>query len=312
MNTQILKGEYLEVAKTQDINAESILGRSNITGMAVGHKIKDDKETGDVCLTILVESKVDKALLTADEMIPAKIGKYKTDVVESGVLFAGSDITLRKRIRPAQGGYSVSHFNVSAGTIATCVKDANPPAGVGTKYYILSNNHVIANSNNAHINDPILQPGSFDGGTNPADIIARLSRFVPINFAGVDNLVDCAIAEGDLDELNREIYWSGYVKGQNNLPAVGLAVQKCGRTTGHSTGKITGLNATVNVNYGGGRVARFVNQLLTSNMSAPGDSGSLIMDMNNQAVGLLFAGSNLVTIANPISLVMAKLGIRFI
>jgi hypothetical protein len=38
----------------------------------------------------------------------------------------------------------------------------NPPApgiGVPTKFYLLSNNHVLANSNNAMIGDPILQPG---------------------------------------------------------------------------------------------------------------------------------------------------------
>lgn len=313
MNIQPLKGEYLEVARVQEQNGENLMARPNVTGIAVGHKLKDEKETGDLCLTVFVESKMDKALLSADELIPAKIGKYKTDVVESGILFAGSEITLRNKIRPAKGGYSVGHYQVTAGTIGACVKDANPAPGVTTKYYILSNNHVLANSNNAFVNDPILQPGVFDGGTNPADIIARLSRFVPISFeAGVANQVDCAIAEGDFDDLNREIYWTGYVSRMNTAPTVGLQVQKCGRTTGHTTGRITGLNATVNVNFGGGRVARFVNQIIAGNMSAGGDSGSLVCDMDNQAVGLLFAGSNLITIANPIQAVMSRLGIRFI
>jgi hypothetical protein len=313
MNTLQLKGEYLELSKAQDLNAEGLLARQNVTGIAVGHKIKDEKETGDVCLTVFVESKVEKAYLNDSELIPAKIGKYKTDVVESGILFAGSEITLRNKIRPAKGGYSVGHYRVTAGTIGACVKDAVPAVGVTGKYYILSNNHVLANVNDAFINDPILQPGSFDGGTNPADIIARLSRFVPIHFNPlIANQVDCAIAEGNFDDLDREIFWTGYVNGTNPLPTVGMQVQKCGRTTGHTTGTITGLNATVNVNYGGGRVARFVNQIITSNMSAGGDSGSLICDMNNKAVGLLFAGSNLITIANPIGLVMSRLGIKFI
>ena len=311
MNISELKGEYLEVSKEQAVAEEKLLNTQNVTGVAVGHKLKDGKETGDVSLTVFVESKIDKNLLSDEEKIPAKVGKFKTDVVESGSIYAGSDITLRKRVRPAQGGYSVGHFAITAGTIATCVKDINPPLGITSRYYILSNNHVLANSNAANINDPILQPGPIDGGLNPADIIARLSRFVPLNFAGGNNLVDCAIAEGDLDDLNREVYWIGHVNGTTN-PVVGMQLQKTGRTTGHTTQTITAVNGTVNVNYGGGRIARFVNQIITPVMGQGGDSGSLMVDMQNRAVGLLFAGSATLTIACPIAPVMSGLGIKFL
>jgi hypothetical protein len=66
----------------------------------------------------------------------------------------------------------------------------------------------------------------------------------------------------------------------------------------------------VDVNYGGGRVARFTDQIVTSNMSAPGDSGSLVCDIKEGAVGLLFAGSSQVTIVNNILRVQSLLGIR--
>jgi hypothetical protein len=169
---------------------------------------------------------------------------------------------------------------------------------------------VLANSNNARIGDPILQPGPYDGGTVAADTIARLSRFVPINFApGSSNYVDAAIAEGAFDVLDREIYWVGYARG-GIAPALNMVVQKTGRTTNYTTGRITAINATVNVNYGGGQVARFVNQILTTNMSAGGDSGSLLLDMENRAVGLLFAGSSVVTVFNDIRYVQHLLGIR--
>jgi len=49
-------------------------------------------------------------------------------------------------------------------------------------FYILSNNHVLANSNGANIGDPILQPGPAGNGLFPGDQIAILSRFVPIEF----------------------------------------------------------------------------------------------------------------------------------
>ena len=90
----------------------------------------------------------------------------------------------------------------------------------------------------------------------------------------------------------------------------GEIVQKTGRTTNYTTGKVTSINATVNVNYGGGRVAKFCRQILTTNMSAGGDSGSLLCDLNENAVGLLFAGSSSVTV--HILYVRSLLGIRIV
>jgi S1-C subfamily serine protease len=222
--------------------------------------------------------------------------------------------TLKQRIRPAMGGFSVGHYKITAGTIATCVYDVTPFPGIPSRYYILSNNHVLANSNNARIGDPILQPGPYDGGTVPGDVIARLFRFVPIKFktptSAPINYVDAAIAEGDFHNLNREIYWIGYVQQVNSIPKVGDIVEKTGRTTNFTTGKITAIDATVDVNYGGGLVARFGKQIITTAMSAGGDSGSLVCDIKEGAVGLLFAGSSSVTVANSILYVQSLLGIR--
>ena len=96
-----------------------------------------------------------------------------------------------------------------------------------------------------------------------------------------------------------------------------MAVQKYGRTTGPTTGEITGLNATVKVRYDSG-VARFVGQIIIGpgTFSGPGDSGSLIVTdypdddtKDKKPVGLLFAGSSYVTIANPIVLVLSRFGV---
>jgi hypothetical protein len=77
---------------------------------------------------------------------------------------------------------------------------------------------------------------------------------------------------------------------------VGTLVQKTGRTTGWTTGRLIAINATVDVNYGSGRVARFQEQLISTNMSAPGDSGSLLPTWDNVAVGLLFAAADTILI----------------
>jgi hypothetical protein len=84
-----------------------------------------------------------------------------------------------------------------------------------------------------------------------------------------------------------------------------MSVRKSGRTTGLTTGEITVLEATVDVGYGSGRTARFDEQIVTSPMSSPGDSGSLLVAGDSQhAVGLLFAGSDQTTIHNPIQAVL--------
>jgi hypothetical protein len=300
--------------------------RPNVRGIGVGVKWKNGQPTGEPAVLVLVTHKVAKEDLSKAEIVPAKLGETLTDVLAIGEPFAGESgagiQTLTRRIRPAKGGYSVGHKNITAGTIATCVYDilpgggTNPPVhgvGIPPKYYILSNNHVLANSNAASLGDAILQPGPYDGGTDPADRIAALSRFISINFApGSTNLVDCAIGEGQFHDLDREIYWSCCVRGWRCKAAVtvGTIVKKTGRTTNFTTGRITAINATIDVNYGGGKVARFVDQIVTTNMSAGGDSGSLVMTLDNIAVGLLFAGSSVAMIANQIENVRALLRVE--
>lgn len=305
-------------------NHDLLFTRQNVVGVGIGQKYKNGQNTGDNCITFFVSQKLDAALLKDNDLIPKNISKFKTDVIETGTIFAGDNAPeatyesivpeiLTQRTRPSKGGYSVGHYKITAGTISTIVYDAGA-YGIPSKYYILSNNHVLANSNSGLIGDPILQPGPYDGGTVLNDTIARLTRFVPINFKTATtspiNYVDAAIAEGQFQDLNREIYWIGYVNQINTSPTVNLVVTKTGRTTNFSTGTILSINATVDVNYSGGRVARFANQVITTVMTAGGDSGSLLLDTNRNAIGLLFAGSSSISIANRIANVQTLLGIR--
>ena len=315
-------GEYLDPQKP----------RANVVGMGLGVKWKNGEPTGEPALVVLVTHKVPQDHLTTADLVPLKLQETQTDVLAVGYPFAGGGDgagiqTLTKRIRPAKGGYSVGHKNITAGTIATSVYkilpggSTNPPVhgvGIPPKYYILSNNHVLANSNAGAIGDAVLQPGPFDGGVDPADRIATLTSFVPITFnppvplAQHNNLVDCAIAEGQFHDLDREIYWNCCVRGwrRKALVTVGTVVKKTGRTTNFTTGKITVIGATIDVNYGGGRVARFKDQIVTTNMSAGGDSGSLVLTLDNVAVGLLFAGSATAMIANQIENVRSLLQVE--
>jgi hypothetical protein len=99
--------------------------------------------------------------------------------------------------------------------------------------------------------------------------------------------------------------------GQVNTIAeaiLGMHVGKSGRTTKDTEGVITGLHATMKVNYGSGKVATMENQIISTAMSAGGDSGSLLFEVGTYfAVGLLFAGSNQITIYSPIQRVLDAL-----
>ena len=311
MKNFLLDGDFESLSKIQTENQDNYLNFSNVVGVGLGHKIKDGKDTGDACLTVFVQQKLEKEFLNSSEMIPKTIDKYKTDVVEVGFIQAQTSPTLNNRLRPFFGGFSIAHKSVTAGTAAALVIDRG--ATKPTKYYVLSNCHVLANSGvNVMIGDPVLQPGPYDGGTLPADKVGILSRFIPIVFSTVaNNVVDCAIAElTELENFSGEIHGIGYPKGIAGV-AVGTKVQKTGRTTGYTRGTVTAINATVNIGYGQG-VARFVNQIVTTDISAGGDSGSLVLDMNDNAVGLLFAGSSVVTILNPIVPVLNSLMIDFV
>ena len=324
-----------EAQKTHSAAVDQLLDpekpRSNLVGVGYGVKWTDGTPTGQPALLALVSQKVDPDELLKSDLIPKQINGMQTDVLAVGELFAyqvepievGVQ-ALARRARPASGGYSVGHVKISAGTIGTCVYDRigtpGNPSGIPNQYYILSNNHVLANSNNASPGDSVLQPGPIDGGVDPGDRIAILNRFIPITFdppvprSKHRNLVDAALASGEFHDLKREIHWVGHLTGwrPRSQVNVGMELQKTGRTTNYTTGRITTLGATVDVNYGNGRVARYRDQIIATAMSAGGDSGSICADRDNKAVGLLFAGSPVATILNQIQHVRTLLQIEVV
>jgi hypothetical protein len=283
-------------------------GYENILGVGIGEKVSEGAETGEPCVVVYVMAKAPRRDVDSEAMVPQVVDGVATDVVAVGELVPQP---YRGRYRPAPGGVSIGHFRITAGTLGCMVRR-------GTQRFILSNNHVLANSNAAKVGDAILQPGVADGGRNPADQIARLAQFVPIRFGGTaPNLVDAAIAKPMRPDLviPRNI-WYGTIGAGIVAPSMNLLVKKAGRTTQRTRGRISGVNATVRVNYGTSGMALFRNQILivslnSSPFSQGGDSGSLIVtDAGNRPVGLLFAGSASHTIASPIQSVLTALNVQ--
>jgi len=289
----------------------------HVVGVGSGYKEIGGVSSEENCLKVLVSKKLPPDQLSAHQLIPKQVDNVPTDVIEVGNLTVHESepldlevlaVSRTSRIRPASPGVSIAHYRVTAGTFGAVVYDIT-----SGKPLLLSNNHVLANSStgrgiNARIGDPILQPGPLDGGSSSQNVIAKLKRYIALSSI---NQVDCAVAEPlSPDMITPYILDIGPVSGVTSA-TLQQQLKKSGRTTGLTSGLVQAVNVTANINYGGGRLLRFENQILTTNMSAPGDSGSLVLDLSNRAVGLLFAGSDTVTLLNPIQLVLDKLEVRF-
>lgn len=332
------------VRETLRHHCHPLLRRANVVATGAGFKVSGGAITDTPAIICSVERKLPAGQLSASDRVPELVEGVPTDVIETGPIRALAART--DRHRPAPGGVSIGHRQITAGTLGCLVRR-------GSEVLILSNNHVMANSNAAAPGDAILQPGPHDGGRFPDDHLAELVDFVPISFGsggfeppsgcGIatavadilndiaavlgsnarlravstdpasaqagDNLVDAAIARPlEPGLVSAEIIDIGQLDGLAE-GALGMAIQKSGRTTSHTTDTISQIDVTVNVQYGPGQVATFTDQLLAGPMSQGGDSGSAVLDMDRRLVGLLFAGSDSSTIINRIQHVFGALNL---
>ena len=218
----------------------------------------------------------------------------------------------QKKNRPLRVGGSIGHVKITAGTLGCFVSR-------GGEDLILSNNHVLANENDARKGDKIIQPGDADGGKNPRDVVGLLDRFVKLK--KTKNLVDAATASL-IDDMEYYYNWLerlGEIRGvRTDMPDEGETVYKVGRTTGLTKGRVSAFGIdSLDIGYDMG-VIMFDEQFEiepTENkpFSLGGDSGSLIVDSRRRALGLLFAGNDVnATYANPIGTVLDKLKVDLV
>jgi hypothetical protein len=240
----------------------------------------------------------------------------------------------QKFVRPIPLGVSGGNIDDSStmyccgGTLGCLVVDAN-----GEKY-ILSNNHVLAQTNQGAKDEFIVQPGLIDSGCQEIELnaVAELTTFIPINFSIGENTVDAAIAMVEPGEVRGDgsINCIGLISSEP-LPQAelsvgkrtGTLVQKSGRTSGLTSGRVGAQYATLWVYYTvtcgvGSQRALFVDQIRVdgANFSKGGDSGSLIVTKPQtgcpQPVGLLFAGGGNQTFANPIEDVLGAFNVAIV
>lgn len=283
---------------------------NNIIGAAFGRRTAQGEITNEPALVIYVAKKIPQKFIPLSRLLPRKmfIGGdcVAVDVVETGPLYP---LSFTARERPATAGDSIINASdeVAAGTLGALVID-----NTDKSQCILSNNHVMARQNAASLGEKIIQPGSYDAGSSPADDIATLKRFVTINATG--NTVDCALAQimegAVIDQVHNNIIpvasadhpavgllFAGgcnltvmnpidqvlnqlnisFPSGNNATVSaeIGMNVEKVGRTSEYTSSTVQGIDATVTIGYNFGN-ATFDHQITTSWMSDPGDSGSLV------------------------------------
>jgi hypothetical protein len=176
--------------KVKRQHKDALMDMKNVVAVGVGYKVTKGKKTDKLSVIVSVKEKVKQDKLLPNDVVPKTLNAVPTDVVETGN-FVG---TSTDRWRPAPGGVSIGHVDITAGTLG-CLVEKND------EIFILSNNHVLANSNDATIGDAILQPGPYDGGGS-TDQIAVLHDFIPIQFEGVDLPPDCDVASEVVKFLN--------------------------------------------------------------------------------------------------------------
>ena len=190
--------------------------------------------------------------------------------------------------------------------------------------YILSNNHILADTDTATVGDPISQPGLIDANcdANQTQTVANFSQAVKLGTGNVDAaLAQVVNGEVDLSGAILDVGVPANTVAPIGNTSLGRGVAKSGRTTGLTCATINSINTNVKIQYqkscnaGKKFTVTYTNQVLIngSTFSAGGDSGSLIVTSDTaQPIALLYAGSSTTTIGNRISDVTSALGVSFV
>jgi len=316
-----------EVIAVQEALTPDLMSMEDVIGTAVG---QDD--SGELTILVYVNLEGKHPAASARNIPQSLRGENVTAVITEPFRALGKPIKApavshtAKQTPPIQlgtsggWGYDLANGYCCGGTLGSLVQ-------IGGTQYILSNYHVFesdivggGNSRVATTGDPIIQPGLIDVGCNAANAqnVAMLQKKGSLP----GNNVDASIAQASgMVRTDGAILEIGTISSSTIGAFINQAVKKSGRTTGLSRSKVSGLNATVSVAYdnecaGGAAFTKtFTGQIIINNRGskflAGGDSGSLMVEdvsINPRAVGLLYAGSSTLAVANPIGEVLSFFG----
>ena len=330
--------------------SESLFRYPGVVKIKRGVKTRRGVETGEPAVVVSVKQKKDISCLGVSEIIPPTFNGVATDVVEEGPIKALNDVEsppsdpdVKKWYRPAFGGLSIGHMDVTAGTLGCIIK-------IGNDRFILSNKHVLGNCNEGKIGDPVYQPGPYDGKCAKKHLLSYYRAGCKLQY--VNSPSQCAISNRIVNHLNllaehlgRQTRFRAVVEFPINFtdwayagpvseeeainhiayigpvhhvmltpPYVGMPFKYTGRTSGFKTGIVTAIDVSIRVEMGNNHDAIFDDQIEFQPCALGGDSGSAMLVNSNDIAdniifGLLFAGSGQFGYACKASRVWSEAGI---
>ncbi len=241
--------EPRELLAVKERYEKSLLAKPNVTGVDVGFKYVGGKRTDEIAIRVFVKKKGDVALADA---VPVSLEGVKTDVIEEPdvelqvlrVPVGQPVIQAAATANPLVGGISIGPCRAidgifKVGTLGAIVQDA------ARIKYALSAFHVLCVDDGWKKGDDITQPGRPDGGSCPSGTIGSISAACLATKYNCNNRpVDAALSTTAARGISPTIRNIGRVAG-STPPVLGTAVQKQGRTTGHTFGTIDGLDRTI-------------------------------------------------------------------
>ena len=318
------------IRPVKDSAEDQFLARPGVVGVDIGEKYSDGKPTGELSIVVYVTEKKAKDALSTKEVIPKTVDGVKTDVQELVIELQVAAHRLEADAQVDATAYTTLHGGISmgpsrsiymtppevpaagnyvfVGTLGAMVRDRASGATMA-----LTNFHVACVDDGWAVGNRMVQPGRPDGGNPATQEFGNLTR------AQLTENTDGAVVTVDTGHA-----WDYTVEGIGDVAGTatatnGMAVQKRGRTTEHTFGTVGSTDATLSIDYGDGLGVRTLRHQIrvdtdtarSARFSDQGDSGSVVMDMNRNVVGLLFAGSTdgSTTFANPIAVALNELGV---
>ncbi len=313
---EILNMQERLLAMLPEVQAELQSSFPNVTSVEVGLKRKLGELTDVICFRVIVTKKVNTTDLKKEELIPAEIRGIPTDVLEDQLLVNCSDESGYDLLT---GGIQID-AGIGSGTLGCFVTvDAEPAAS--KKIYLLTNHHVIIGATGVvgtRVGQPsapssckccmcndigVVFSGQVGGANNTAVSTGAVAAGQPTT-----NAVDAAIAKllGQDATDGKTVYFSNSIEqiGPVFGSSLGLAlhdrVRKRGRTTGLTYGSVEAIGSTSSVlidkkNPSLGSIVytnatiRIVPLAENALMANEGDSGSVVVNNQNQVVALIFS-----------------------
>jgi hypothetical protein len=333
----------VEIAQVRARVEDQLMRLGNVVGVGIGFKSVDGQFTPIPSIVVSVIEKLPRRALFSRDVVPDQVEDVITDVVETGIIRPLSE-NPRTMLRPAPSGASIGHRDGTAGTMGALVTRDGETFILSNNHVLALLNtgqpgDAILQPAPADGGDPNKHrigdlagfvPIRFAGEDEPAAadddrreaepagcaaiLLRLLGRRFPAIMPGLEtalqtngNAVDAALARpyDDLLVDSRILELGGSPTGIVD-PALNMTVYKSGRTSGVTMGRITQVDVTATIQYGN-RTARYVNQIMTTPISERGDSGSLVVNEDRAAVGLLFSGSDVVSVVSPIRFVLSAL-----